>query len=101
MTILLYLAIFDRMKDEQISAQQLYEQLYEETLRRAKIRGDSKLPDETEVFKVLVAGARAAVANGEAPPEFLDELAEVKPLCIQEIEERLKEKQQERKIIMV
>jgi len=63
---------------EQVTAQQLYNQFYMEACHRARIKGHP-LPNEVEVFKILVKEARKAIIDGDAPMDFIHELAEVKP----------------------
>ena len=81
------------MTDEgqNIPAQELYERFLEESVRRAQITGQ-RIPTEVEVFSVLVKEVRKLVARGQAEPEALDELREVKAIKVQEVIEILKEK---------
>lgn len=72
--------------DNQLSAQQIYDEFYFEAVRRTREKG-TPLPDEVEVFKVFVKFARAAVLAGEAPPDFMGEVGEVKPYKARELEQ--------------
>ena len=64
--------------DKQVTAQELYNNLYFEMCARARDKGQ-KLPDEVEVFSFFVKSCRDAILVGEAPPDFLDEVREVQP----------------------
>lgn len=61
-----------------VTAQELYNQFYFEACNRARTKGED-LPNEVEVFKILVKKSRQAIMDGDCPPDFLHELAEVKP----------------------
>lgn len=63
---------------EQVTAQELYDALYLEVCTRAR-RDGKELPNEVEVFKHFVQTCKDAIAIGEAPPDFLEEVKEVNP----------------------
>jgi hypothetical protein len=79
---------------KQITAQELYNEFYFEACNRARIKGQD-LPNEIEVFQILVKEARKAVADGEAPPDFLYELSEVKPQLAIERERAARKEERE------
>jgi hypothetical protein len=71
--------------EKQVTAQELYNKFYSEACYRARMKGHPK-PNEVEVFRILVKESRKAVADGEAPIDFLYELEEVKPQVALEFE---------------
>lgn len=77
------------------SAQELYNALYEEVIRRYRITG-AKPPSEPEIFKALVQFARSQVVAGEFPEEIMDMLAEVKPQVAREREEARRMEEREK-----
>jgi len=81
--------------ERQVTAQELYNTFYSEACTRARIKGEPK-PNEVEVFRILVKMARQAVLDEECPPDFLHELAEVKPQIALEREAALREEHRER-----
>ena len=66
------------MTERLIDAQELYDRTFAEALERTNAKGLPP-PDQTTVFKTLVKATKEAIANGEAPPEFLKELEKVQP----------------------
>lgn len=64
--------------ERQVTAQELYNQFYFEACERARVKG-YPIPNEVEVFKILVKESRKAILDGECPSDFIHELAEVKP----------------------
>lgn len=72
-----------------MSAQEIYDAFFIEAISRARTDGH-KLPDEVEVFQVFVKMARKAVQDGDAPPDFMDEVAEVKAFKAREREEAIR-----------
>ncbi len=64
--------------NKQLTAQEIYNEFYFESCKRARSKGDP-LPNEVEVFKLLVKASRNAIIDGDAPPDFLEQLSEVKP----------------------
>ncbi len=74
---------------KQVSAQELFDHMFIEVYDRAEAMG-RRLPTEEEVFRVFVARCRRAVLLGEAPPDFMDEVSEVKPLITRKRIEELR-----------
>ena len=72
------------MHGKNLSAQELYDALYNEALSRKRAAGQMPQTDEqfqkfeVDVFKTLYEAAKQAIKSGEAPPDFMDELGEVK-----------------------
>lgn len=75
--------------DKQLSAQEIYDAFYIEAVSRARANGH-KLPDEVEVFQVFVKMSRKAIEQGDAPPDFMDEVREVKAFQAREREEAMR-----------
>lgn len=70
--------------------QEIYDQLYVESVHRARQKGD-KIPTETEIFEVLLKAIRQAILEGEETVEALHELEEVQSFHIrEEMEQRRK-----------
>jgi hypothetical protein len=78
------------MDNKELSAQEIYDSFYMEAIESARSKGH-QLPDEIEIFEVFLKACKNAIITGDAPPDFLDEVAEIQSYRLRDVlEERRK-----------
>ena len=82
------------MQGQQLTAQQLYDAFYVDAYDKADASG-MKPPKEDVVFDAFVKVCRKMVRLGHAPPDFMDEVKEVKAMKARMVLEQLQAQEAE------